>query len=663
MSKKFFILVICWLFDKSFGMSFTIQANFFICVIHNGSLNESLADVRYAALLQIYNKYSENQWMFYSFRKLNFEIETDETVINESTNITASTGYFRFVNKLQPDYCVIFLLLTYSLQDTVDSIHRSGFGSSEYALFLIPVTSFSDFNSDLLVGFKHELISNTTDFEPFSTNIVFYVPTAYRNNTKPLVALFCYACSRYGNPVVQISATRLDEILLVSMSINVNMQKNTVLVKHPYAMRLDTKCLQLHSPFVTKQTYDSLIPCSQWQTGWPAFGHYINATLVSTRYKMNKTEALYGKWLTRVTIALGSLHTIPEEFALERGMYSPIVAREARLFVCIYSQSLAVFDSSIRRLIPLDIFACIVVCIGFYVAIYSSFVMAFKLFWHFLGLTAKISKRARKTTWLTVALAGTVGISWQAGISADALAFTSFPSERKLLVDMKYKIWVPMRWIMYWKNNIGDVLWEKYTHGLYEKIFYDMEKHPKSHPWNLTETFHTMALRRLTFWNIQNWGLMDNIWNRPMLLKDSVVCQAVPFDRNGTSYYVILIELSGVSAKAKRLARRWIEVGLALTDKIYDRTFTRLFGTGIIPVHGFSKPMPLAISGVLGTCMIFTVSIKVLILISWLLWYQKHFFGFVIWYWNIWVWHVKDWKRRLQNRFGYLGQPVFYYLR
>lgn len=653
MIKKLLHLFVLSLLDKSFGIPVTNTTSCFVGVIHNGSLESSFDDVRSFSLSQMYNRYSQNQWIFFSLQNLSLRIRTERNLLEE-TNITISTGYLRFVNKLQQEYCVIFLLLTYSLKDTVRGIRRSGFGTAEDALFLIPVPSLIETSSKLLYSFKHELISNNARVRTFTTNVLFYVPLNYLNQRKPLFGLFCYACSRHGDPVIPIVAMDYDAILLASQTINGNLKKNTITVNNPYTLEHDTKCLQILNPFATKETFDSLNPCSQWQTGWSAYGHAINATFVSGRHKLTETESLYGKWLTKLTVSMGSLNMLSQQFVFDRGLTMAIMSREQRLFVCIYSKSLAVFDSSLKRLIPLDILACIIICVGCHVAMFSGFKNALKLFWLFLGLTSKISKRARKTAWLTVALAGTIGISWQACASADALAFTSLPSEKKLMVEMKYKIWIPMTWVLYWKSVVGTVIFERYTHGLNEKIYHYMEKYPKAQPWDLTETSYTIASHKLAFWNIQNWGLMDRIWNRPMLLNNSVVCQAVSFDRNETTYYYARIEISGVSAKAKKLARRWIEVGLALTDKIYDRTFTELFGTGITPVHGFSKPMPLAFSGVIGTCVIVTFCTELLLFVTWLFrYYGKHWLGYINWHWNICAWHLNAWKRGFETRLRY----------
>lgn len=649
--SSFLSLLFLNVFQKIVSIPFS---NCFFGVIHDKpeSFDASLDDMRYIAFVEALKTFSQNQWIFYSVQNLNFDNNKKSDSPKHSMNITISSGYFRFVNKLKTDFCTAFLLLTTTLKNTVSAIHRSGFHSSEYVIFLIPVKGISETSSKLVHGFKHQLISPNTKFKAFSATSVFYIPLLTKKGTPSEFGVLCFACMQQPNPVIQITASHFHEILSKSEIINVNMRKNTIHVKNSFALESDTDCLQVRSPFVSYKTYHSFVPCAYWQTGWAAFGHYINATFVSSKYRMNQAEVLHGSWLTKLFLEISEVHRLPEDFALNRGLHSAFASKETRLLACVYAKSLAMFDTSLERLIPLDISGCIALCIGFYIAVYGNIKAALNLTWHFLGLPAEISRRARKTSWITVALAGTVAWCWQAYVSADALAFQRMPSETKLLVKMQYKIWIPMKWVNYWKATIGGALFETYTHGLLENIYHDMDRYPKPSPWNLTETFYTMALEKRTFWNIQSRLFLLDIWSRQVMLDSIIVCQALPYDRIMTSYYYRVIRVSGTSAKAKKIVRRWIDVGLALSDKIYERSLTHLLGTGITPLHKALKPLPLTILGVLGTCVILMTSAQSLILLIWLIWNRQRILGIVNWNWNIFVWNLTSWRRRILIRLG-----------
>lgn len=91
-----------------------------------------------------------------------------------------------------------------------------------------------------------------------------------------------------------------------------------------------------------------------------------------------------------------SSNRIPEDLALRRGLRIAYVATEVRLLVCVYARSLALFDSCLVRLIPVDILMCILACVGSYVVIYGKMGLALRLFWHFLGFSSTIGRRTRK---------------------------------------------------------------------------------------------------------------------------------------------------------------------------------------------------------------------------------------------------------------------------
>lgn len=155
-------------------------------------------------------------------------------------------------------------------------------------MFLVPVSNFSQSRSDLINGFNHDLVY-ANNIEPFGTNGALKL------------GLLCYPCLPSKNVAVHIRVSDFRQILLTSQFTNGNMRKQILLVQNRYMVRDYTKCLQLPSPFVDKETYNSF-PCAPLEIAWSTFGHAINATFVSSVFKRSEIEVMFGNWITNVAL-------------------------------------------------------------------------------------------------------------------------------------------------------------------------------------------------------------------------------------------------------------------------------------------------------------------------------------------------------------------------
>lgn len=635
-----FCLFLCTFPNKSATVQFIDNAGCFVGVIYG---NDNLLfpyDIRELAYKLMFKAANWKTWILYYVDKLDLRVEPYSL---QKPNLTLSMGYLRFTNKLQSEDCKVFLLLTTSFQDTVLAIQRSGYGSSENHPFFIPVPSMSEKHSALLQKLNRYFVSKTNKFESFSAPVIFFVPSHQTENISSNIGILCYPCIGSGNSVVHILINDLTQILLVSEAINGNMRKKLIAVETDYHL-YNTNCLQFPSPFVNRKTYQMTSTCAHWLTAWSAYGHAINATLFAASNHYIASQLIQTNWLTKISMRMVSSFDRPPFRNMY--MFSPI---GAKMFVCVSSKSLTTLDSTIKHLIPIDILTFIVISVTLYAIVYKSFGKAFKLFWHFLGISSSVCKCRRKSCWPVVALAGLVALFWQTYVSTDALAIQNLPSGKKL-VDMNYKLLASGRWIRSLKKRVGESSWKKYAYKFSENMIYDEDQHlDLKISWNLTTLILLMESKRAFVYNLRYRTLWNKIWNQQVMLYDSVVCQMHP-DKNISIVTFRSILLSGVCGKAKKLANRWIEVGLAFTDRVFDRTFTRLFGTGITQVGASPRPMPLSASGVLGTCTIIAFSAEACILIAWLLCHQKLILDYANWKYNILVWYIKAWNKKLKFR-------------
>lgn len=100
-------------------------------------------------------------------------------------NFTINGRYFRFSGSFQT--CKLFVLLLYSFEDTLLAVHKSGFSSSDDALFLIQVNEIT--STDFIINsYMNELF--TYDSELYHAPLAFFE----KSTSSKRVGLHCYFC-------------------------------------------------------------------------------------------------------------------------------------------------------------------------------------------------------------------------------------------------------------------------------------------------------------------------------------------------------------------------------------------------------------------------------------------------------------------------------------
>ncbi|CAL8127555.1 unnamed protein product [Orchesella dallaii] len=118
-------------------------------------------------------------YTLYHVAHLNFAfVEYDD----EEQNVTSVDGYLRFFLRHRSK-CLLFILFTPSLDESLLAIQESGHGASEEVLFIIP----TEYDDEITNGFTTDLLFETAE-TPFHADLLFLQET---NKSMDIFCLFC----------------------------------------------------------------------------------------------------------------------------------------------------------------------------------------------------------------------------------------------------------------------------------------------------------------------------------------------------------------------------------------------------------------------------------------------------------------------------------------
>lgn len=157
-----------------------------------GQISKDISDLNKMITRQVFNQ-TQVSWMYYSVAKLNLSFDAAQL---ETTRINIRDGYFRFNSKNGHHSCVAFLLWTKTLNTTVIAISKSGYATSDNALFLIIGNFDRPGQNEIIVGFR-------AGYPGVATGHVFHAHVAFLKLSTWETYIYCYLCNKKTHNKIQ----------------------------------------------------------------------------------------------------------------------------------------------------------------------------------------------------------------------------------------------------------------------------------------------------------------------------------------------------------------------------------------------------------------------------------------------------------------------------
>ncbi|CAL8068272.1 unnamed protein product [Orchesella dallaii] len=419
MNKALYSLLFCvWLKPKVSEASylefpFHFTSDCFVTIVNTNSTELSptsqlLNDANYA-----------HSYSFHHIDNLNFGFTDYEssTSKNLATNQDFPSPTFRHRSN-----CLIFLLLTQTLEETLEAIDTSGYGTSEDVLFLIPRDSI--FTSDSLIsGFISTALFEVGN-EPFHADVLFYDG----QNSAAIFCLYCPDKLQYVPfEMANISYTALKNLSKILKS-NGHQTKLSIKATLP-GYDYEEECIRILKRRLPECGHMDLLTVAALQP-------VLNVTLVQPgAYPIVDTN----NWFLSIReeqVLFSHMEYLPVRgfVLLTRGEAFDVLA-------CINKKEFLAFEFKFTSDIDTPIWVCVVLIGVLYGFIYNNIFKGMDLLWATLG--KEFSWNHRRSL-IFVYLIGSLFLfcCYQSTISAESLKLIALPDFENFRKS-GYKLAVP----------------------------------------------------------------------------------------------------------------------------------------------------------------------------------------------------------------------------
>lgn len=383
-----------------------------------------------STLYEIPNTPQSSQFVTFTvhhYEKLNYDITLEDIV---RTNLTMLDGYFRFWGKFW-NSCIVFILLTSTFEEALTSVEKSGFSSSNYALFFVKVYQIHS-NNSIIYSFTNNLFLSET--EPFHAGVIFFE----QNSALSRVALHCYFCNEKLTISNNLSLSHLQSL---SEKLNSLGYDRKLPIRSSPMNSWEPQCMIKPGQKNDRRViHEALRKCaSRDLVVVISLQSYVNLTFIS---QMPSTEDLNElNWFLKLVPGEAALSAVPNEFAFTRGAHYLIDQNPVHLMACVKMHSLTSFDFTFGSIFNLPVVIIVFLVMFPYVLIYQNIRKGADTIWPLFGLCMSLKHPPLK---ISVTLLGMCLFYcvFSARICTDCLRIAKFPTIYDLF-KKGYKILMP----------------------------------------------------------------------------------------------------------------------------------------------------------------------------------------------------------------------------
>ncbi|CAL8129144.1 unnamed protein product [Orchesella dallaii] len=362
----------------------------------------------------------------------------------DDERVTLNQGYLRFGLKYGST-CIIFLVVTETLEEPLNAIQNSGFGTSENALFLILRENISD-NDDVVNGFTTDAVLVNSSFNnPFHADIIFFQPDA-------TLKVFCQFCPTRLEPIKSVgSKTSIGTAKLQSKLRKGDGYENTLVIYSPYSEKYEGVILQSgkRCTELFKYTQD------HGRIGLPPDCENINYSFVAMIQPiLNITIKIFSPrlrtyhrdWFLNVNFG-EQVGKISNHQLRTRASMLILDYLEWGTMICVKKKELLSFDIQFLSTLCFDIFVCLGLIFGCYEFIYKSFSKSIDLLWGVLGRSFQYN-HPRNFVFLYLVAGVLILNIYSSHLSSESMKLLEFPDYKHFLKH-GYRILVRHRVFLY----------------------------------------------------------------------------------------------------------------------------------------------------------------------------------------------------------------------
>ncbi|CAL8070820.1 unnamed protein product [Orchesella dallaii] len=344
---------------------------------------------------------------------------------SEDNWLTLNQGYLRFNLKYRSN-CIIFLLITETVEETHEAIEKSGYGTSEGVLFLIFREHLRD-DDEVVQGFTTNLLFETNRL-PFHADVMFF----QSDGSSKIFCLFCPKKSeslKNSNSSLKLSIATAKS---ASHKRNRNGYGNHNVVYMPLKVnggvgKPGIRCFESFRRRTKSQHRD--------RSGVPIDCEYFIYSIVASMQPMlNITIKLFGRrvqtyhrdWFLNVNYG-ENVGIVPNEQLKTRAKIVLIGELKFDAMICMERSEMLSFDFNFTSIIHLDFFLCLVSIYILYAFLYKNIFKGIDLVWVIFGKPFLYSHQ--KQLILLYLVAGVLICNiYQSKLSSESLRLLEFPT-------------------------------------------------------------------------------------------------------------------------------------------------------------------------------------------------------------------------------------------
>ncbi|CAL8127573.1 unnamed protein product [Orchesella dallaii] len=522
---------------------------------------------------------------------LNFAFNEEDEF--EENPLTLKQGYARFTSRFQNNGCILFLLLTPTLSETLNAIQQSGYGTSEYVLFLIPHLS-SDTENEIINGFNGDLLLLADETLPFHADVLFHQPKKYRK-------LFCLFCPQKLNDVKLGADISLSQLKLFSRKLKGNGNGQTFVFPEPLGSSPKYKQNKCLAPLTktSKQNfrYSTSILCSASEIFiLGSLQPILNVTLTMDS---NSVDSNVQDWFLNVRQE-GITFLSPNAYYLKvRGSIIPTEGYTFDVMVCQNKGHLLGFDFELVTSHDALIFLCIILTCVSYAFVYKNLYKGLDFLLAFIGKPFGY-KHPRKFLLLYLIPAAIFTWCFQSFVSSDTLKLLDFPTYDQFR-DSGFKFVAPnYKQLLGLSKTLSKDTQEKIASltGPAETMFFpvvgNMTRWKFYENWN--NIINSAVNFRLFITGLLKPELFQALDTDVFYVKDEILCKIFHLSkRSPLSLEFVFRSWSYMSFRFKQVFGKFVESGIynGVRRLFYASKRKKLAGLKIRPANAIIQPKPL----------------------------------------------------------------------
>ncbi|CAL8069317.1 unnamed protein product [Orchesella dallaii] len=507
-------------------------------------------------------------WTVYNLQEFDFSIEK-QVLDNDQKKLLISTGYFKHF-KRHTNNCIIFVIFPQTFNGTVTAIRKSGYGTSDQALFLVLLDAAHEEN-DILHSFSKGFLSETLEIIP-----AFHAPLAFIR--KHDISMYCYKCpSNIGKFHVLMGSYSISELQKYSTIRNRNTgYSSKVIVYVSEYPELETGDLTGANCIISsRKFYGVMENCSFAEL---LVLRMLTSTLNVTfgdihPFTDEDDEEKQLDWDLNIKWNEAMKMSIRNVYAFTRGSHHVVRQSKIKLIYCSQRSEMENMTWNIYfSVFDLPTWMCLLMLMATFCIRYKSVLHGLDLMWPFFGMHFWLKHPRRHLICYVIPVVFIYCI--YDGVMSTDFIHLKTPNSIPKLFSGGYKLWAEKLWmtkVMFFqlKHSFTEKIEEMTGGRSFKEMFYNWEDTPSQNyelPSEPGEMAKEMAIKKIMLstglMHVNSLAQLFSYVDRAILVGKSELCGSLslPDDFHFQDWNSFRI-WGHLKAQAESSFRKWLEMG------------------------------------------------------------------------------------------------------